>query len=343
MRAAAFVAALTAGAAFASAHSPSSPATHKRSQAKRASSYSLSGHYAGQELLDLFDFDTHSSNGGIANYVDSSAAYEKDLVTIKDGRVHIRVSPTAEDGKLAAVKLSSKQQYSEGLYIWDIERMPQVCGAWPAIWSTGDNWPAGGEMDLVEYVSRQSMNGMSVHTTTGCWAGSSGYTGEAMMTDASQALNCDSDATDAQGCGFRTKENHTAGLGANYGMGGVYALEWATSGIKMWYFPRSEIPSDLKRKNPEPSSWKKPTLFVDEANCSPISNYFSAQTWVINTEICGTWADGVWNSDNSYAGQNEGSCASRTGYSTCAEYALAESPDFKHAYWRIGSLSVYNK
>jgi hypothetical protein len=33
-----------------------------------------------------------------------------------------------------AIKLSTKEQYSEGLYLWDVERMPQVCGAWPSIW-----------------------------------------------------------------------------------------------------------------------------------------------------------------------------------------------------------------
>lgn len=73
---------------------------------------------------------------------------------------------------------------------------------------------------------------------------------------------------------------------------------------------------------------------------------------IINTNLGGTWAEGVWNSvhsslptsapnarnpdltyaqlqDNSYAGQ-PGSCASQTGYSTAADctspaYTLAES------------------
>jgi len=111
----------------------------------------------------------------------------------------------------------------------------------------------------------------------------------------------------------------------------------------MWHFPRHEVPSDLKSKNPDPLGWKKPTLHIAESSCSPISAYFKPQRWTINTEICGTWADGTWAQDMSYAGQTEGSCASRTGYSTCAEYVASEARDFKHAYWRIASLSIYNK
>ncbi|GAA5930448.1 hypothetical protein JCM3775_004395 [Rhodotorula graminis] len=339
MRASVLVAAL-ASAGFASAHSAS--AQHRRSHAKRAAGYTLTGHHAGQDFLDLFNYDTHSSNDGLALYATTKTASSNDLVEVKDGKVHLRVHPKAEDGKLQSIKLSSKQQYGEGLYIWDIERMPQVCGAWPAIWSTGDNWPAGGEMDLVEYVSHHTMNSMSVHTAPGCWAGSTGYTGTPMLAG-SNGLNCDAEATSSQGCGFRTKSNNTAGIGANYGGAGVYALDWSSSGISMWFFPRHEIPGDILSKNPNPSSWKTPTLHIAEANCSPISDYFSPQQFVINTDLCGTWASGTWNSDNSYAGQSEGSCASRTGYSTCAEYVQNEAKDFKHAYWRIASLSIYNK
>lgn len=134
----------------------------------------------------------------------------------------------------------------------------------------------------------------------------------------------------SQGCGFRTAENGTAGIGANYGGAGVYALDWSSSGISMWFFPRNEVPGDILSKNPSPSSWKKPTLHIAESSCSPISHYFSPRQWVINTDLCGTWASGTWNSDNSYAGQSEGSCAARTGYATCAEYVENEAKDFKH-------------
>lgn len=214
------------------------------------------------------------------------------------------------------------------------------CGSWPAIWSTGPDWPNGGEIDLVEYVSLQSKNGFSVHTGPGCWAGSTGYTADTMLAGAN-ALNCDAHATDSQGCGFRSKQNATCGVGANYAGAGVYAMEWSDAGIKAWYFPRGQIPQDIKDKNPNPWSWDAPDMYIAADGCNP-STYFQPQTLVVNSNICGTWPDGVWNTDNTYAGQDIGSCGALTKAATCRDYALGSAHDFKHAYWRIASFSVYN-
>ncbi|BGP12147.1 hypothetical protein JCM10213_004712 [Rhodosporidiobolus nylandii] len=318
------------------------PARRSAAGVKRASGYSLTKNCEGDSFLDCFQFDTTAGNGGIANFVDEATAKAKELFAVKNGKFHMRVHPVADNGALDAIKLATKEQYSEGLYIWDVERMPQVCGVWPAIWSTGDDWPNNGEIDVVEYVSHQSMNSMSVHTGTGCWAGSTGYTGKPMMQDKSKALNCDADATSSQGCGFRTADDNTAGIGANYKKDGVYAVEWSSAGIKGWFFPRDSIPSDITSKNPDPSSWDTPVMYISADSCNP-STYFGPQTWIINTQLCGTWAAGtVWNTDNSYAGQ-EGSCASMTGHDTCESYVLNTAHDFKHAYWRIGSFRIYNQ
>lgn len=149
----------------------------------------------------------------------------------------------------------------------------------PLYRSTGDNWPAGGELDLVEYVNRQSYSSSSVHTSAGCYAGSTGYSGTQMLSG-SEGLNCDAEENSAQGCGFRDANNNTAGIGtspfsphlllleqpllpgnfveqlkltnapstgANYHKDGVYALLWDSDGIKTWFFPRADIPSDITR------------------------------------------------------------------------------------------------
>ncbi|GAA5839011.1 hypothetical protein JCM5353_001953 [Sporobolomyces roseus] len=332
---------LSASALATSTHNPSASNIKRHAHLKRGSGYSLTTHAAGQDFFDLFNFESHQSgsNDGQANYVDQETAWAKELVAVKHGKAHIRVSPESNGDTLDAVRLVSKQRYTEGLYVWDVERMPQVCGAWPAIWSTGENWPNGGEIDIVEYVSHQSMNSFSVHTGEGCWAGSSGYTGRAMLAT-QNALNCNADATAAQGCGFRTHRDNTAGIGANKNGGGVYVLEWSGAGIKAWMFDRDSVPKDLSDRSPNPSSWTTPDMYISASSCNP-STYFSPQQFIVNTNLCGTWADGVWNTDNSYAGQ-EGSCASATGFNTCAEYVHNRSFDFRHAYWKIASLSIYN-
>lgn len=61
MRTSVLVAALAAGLASAHAASGTSSNHGRRSQAKRASGYTLTGHYAGQDFLDLFNYDTRAS------------------------------------------------------------------------------------------------------------------------------------------------------------------------------------------------------------------------------------------------------------------------------------------
>jgi hypothetical protein len=45
---------------------------------------------------------------------------------------------------------------------------------WPAVWEVGDNWPYGGEVDIVEGVNDQAPNRATLHTGPGCTMPSSG-------------------------------------------------------------------------------------------------------------------------------------------------------------------------
>lgn len=47
--------------------------------------------------------------------------------------------------------------------------MPHGLGNWPAIWTTrGTNWPAGGEIDILEGINDNNHNQMTLHTSSGC-------------------------------------------------------------------------------------------------------------------------------------------------------------------------------
>jgi len=122
------------------------------------------------------------------------------------------------------------------------------------------------------------------------------------MLATQNALNCNADATDSQGCGFRTHRDNTAGIGANKNGGGVYVLECefieghsvltvkradlddrdiagSGAGIKAWMFDRDSVPKDLASKTPNPSSWTTPDMYISASSCNP-STYFSPQQCV---------------------------------------------------------------
>lgn len=78
--------------------------------------------------------------------VSESQAKAEDLVWVnpKDKTVHLRVSPSeAVTSSRNTIKLVSKAVHNQGLFIFDIERQPQVCGVWPAVWMTSltQSWP----------------------------------------------------------------------------------------------------------------------------------------------------------------------------------------------------------
>lgn len=73
-------------------------------------------------------------------------------------------------GKLRnSVRISSKQKVELGsIVVADIANIPHGPAVWPAFWMVGDNWPYGGEIDLIEGVHNSVQNQMTLHTAPGC-------------------------------------------------------------------------------------------------------------------------------------------------------------------------------
>lgn len=181
--------------------------------------------------------------------------------------------------------------------------MPHGCSVWPAYWSVGPNWPAGGrsmpllvrlmkcvlslflgEIDVLEGVHEQKANQYTLHTSAGCEIG----TTVGKTTALSSILNdqCASSGTDNRGCGFLDPDDQTYGHQFNLLAGGVYAHLWDSTGIKIWRFLRPSIPADITAKTPDPSTWGIPAAFFPATNCDMASHFFD-HTLVIDTTICG--------------------------------------------------------
>lgn len=128
----------------------------------------------------------------------------------------------------------------------------------------GPDWPNNGEIDIIEGANEQSSNQITLHTNSGYSINKSGFSGKLRTS------NCDVEAPDQGanvGCSIDNNDDKSYGNGFNQNNGGVYATEWNSEGISVWFFPRSKIPSDVHGNSPNPKKWGAPTArFASSAN-----------------------------------------------------------------------------
>ena len=105
-------------------------------------------------------------------------------------------------------------------------------------------------------------------------------------------------------------------------------MQWVDSGISVWFFPRSSIPSDITASTPVPDGWGKPLAHWPATDCAP-ATFFKDHVQIFDTALCGDWAGSVWN-DSGAAGQAQ-SCAARVGVSTCEEFVRNNGASFADA------------
>lgn len=224
--------------------------------------YSIVDDYTQGSFADKFNFFTgNDPTNGYVNYIDYATAQSSGLYKQSESNVYIGVdhNNTATGRGRNSVRIESKKSYQHGLIILDLAHMPGgACGTWPAFWllSTSAQWPNGGEVDIIEGVNTQSTNTMAVHTNAGCSISNNGSMSSQILTS-----NCDVAAPNQasnQGCAINSSSTNTYGNGFNSNGGGVYATEWTSNGISIWFFPRSLIPSDITSGSPDPSRWGLP-------------------------------------------------------------------------------------
>ncbi|KAJ5803564.1 uncharacterized protein N7503_006014 [Penicillium pulvis] len=282
-------------------------------------------------FFDKFEFYTETDpTNGYVNYVDNSTASSDGLIGADGSSVYIGVdySNVASGNGRNSVRLTSKNTYTEGLVILDLAHMPaSTCGTWPAFWMLGSDWPNHGEIDIIEGVNQDTTNQMTLHTSDGCSISNSGFTGT-LDTD-----NCYVEASDQSansGCAIVNTDDSSYGDGFNNAGGGVYATEWTSDAISVWYFANASIPSDISSGSPDPSGWGTPAASFS-GDCD-ISSHFQNLQIVFDITFCGDWAgdSSVWSSST---------CSSYA--STCDSYVQNNPSVFEGTHWSINSLKVY--
>lgn len=288
--------------------------------------YTIQDSYTASNFFDGFSFyDGTDPTHGYVSFVSSSIANTTALAGLSQDQVYLGVDHTTlnpPNGR-ASTRLSSTKAYTHGLFLADIGHMPSsTCGVWPAFWTFGPNWPASGEIDIIEGVNAASTNTATLHTSSGCNMENSGSISGSNLA----VSNCNSDT----GCSQTTTSTQGYGSVFNTGLGGVYALEWTSSHIAVWFFPRSSIPADILADTPDPSTWgDASTRFV--GNTCEIDSHFMNHNIVFDTTFCGDWAGQTWSSD--------ATCGKLAD--ACNDYVAQNPEAFKEAYWLINSVKVF--
>lgn len=280
--------------------------------------YSLKDDYSGDNFAGMFSFDTEDDpTHGYVNFVDQNTAQSQGLYSVNNGVVTLGVDHTnvASGRGRNSIRVTSNAQYNHGLVVLDLAHMPgSICGAWPAFWMTGPNWPNSGEIDIIEGVNSQSQNKMSLHTSDGC-----------SVTQG--------DCQGNQGCSVDAGGSGSYGNGFNSANGGTYAMEWTSSQISVWFFSHGSEPGDLNSATPNPANWGNPTgSFTGGSSCD-IDSHFMNNNIVFDTTFCGDWAGQVFSSDST--------CSALA--SNCTDYVQNNPSAFADAYWAINSLKVYEQ
>jgi hypothetical protein len=202
-----------------------------------------------------------------------------------------------------------------------------ACGVWPSFWSLGSGeWPGNGEIDIIEGINKNTNNRISLHTADGCTVNGIGQTGilKAKICDVSFST-----------VGCTTSVASSVGYGSSFNAigGGVYAMEWTSQAIKVWFFPRNAIPSSIKSGAPNVSQFGTPAGNF-HGSCN-IDKHFKSHSFTFGINFCGDWAG------NEY--QTSG-CPMYRGLDkiySCVQYVGQNPSAFKDAYWLINSLKVY--
>ncbi|KAF8192241.1 concanavalin A-like lectin/glucanase domain-containing protein [Mycena galopus ATCC 62051] len=260
----------------------------------------------------------HSTVSGNVNFTDQAFAQQQNLTSVNAaGNVVIKVDdftsaqPNGNYGRNTVLMYSKDTITAGSLVIMDAVHIPFGCSVWPAFWmrGLGSPWPNQGEIDIIENVNLAKNNQYSLHTLDGCSHPAQGQVNE---TGSLISTDCFTNAT---------TQATNEGTGA-----GAYAMLWDEEGIKMWFFTRTAVPSDMATASPNPSGWGTPAAFWPQSSCNT-AQFFGPQTLILETNVCGNFALGVF---------------SQTCSGNCLDLIVTPT-NYVDAYWEIKYVAVFSK
>jgi hypothetical protein len=299
-----------------------------------ATTYDMVKEYSGATFFDDWNFYGKFDNltNGDAIFVTSSVASSSKLAYVDSAtnRAIIKVDNTstvAFNDKRNTVRISSKDEVGVGsVWIADMYHVPYGCSVWPAFWSQAPNWPTGGEIDTFEHWNMELHNQMTLHTDPGCNQVSPVQTSTIInSTDCSHLDNSNA------GCGVMDPNDSSYGAKFAAAQGGVFITEFAESGISVWFFNRSSIPTSItsNASSFSTSDLGTPVANWPTAGCA-IDTYFKPQNLIFDITLCG---DAAGNSAV-FAQTCPGICYD--------DYVVGNGSVYNNAYFDVASVRVYS-
>ncbi|ORY92616.1 concanavalin A-like lectin/glucanase domain-containing protein [Leucosporidium creatinivorum] len=313
--------------------SKTATATAVTSTSSNTGPYTLILDCSGDTFFDdtcwTFFTDDDPTHGAV-NYISKDEATTAGLISTSSTSAVMRVDNTttlAAGAKRNSVRLGSTTAVKLGsVIIADIIYMPYGCGTWPAWWMTGPNWPAGGEFDILEGVSLQTANQITVHTSSSdC---KQDTTADVTGTLVTANSDCNANNNGNTGCSYAETAENSYGKSFNDAGGGVFATVFSTDAVSQWFWSRPNIPDDITSGSPDSSNWGKPSATWPSSTCA--SSFWGDQTLVFDMTLCGDWAgaDAVW----------ANGCSDVA--STCLDYVMQAS-SWTTSYFEVGYVRVY--
>ena len=137
---------------------------------------------------------------------------------------------------------------------------------------------------MYEGVNNQNANQATLHTASGC-------------TQTDNTLN--SDCSSGSGCGVEFGSN-SFGSQINNG-GGVFAMQYATTGVYVWFWARSDAPTGTTQGDSSSidiSSWPEPQATFNFGDSCPSTMINTNQQVTMNIDLCGPWVESSTNGCN---------------------------------------------
>jgi hypothetical protein len=227
----------------------------------------------------------------------------------------------------------------QAVFIIDVAHMPTGCGTWPAFWTVGDgdNWPADGEIDIIEGTHEETRNYMSIHTGNGdkCQVPAHRNNQPGWEFDGEEKQNlCDGGG----GCNVGVKTEDSFGAGLNKAGGGWYVTRRDVRGVSMWFYPRTagdKIPDALLNPTDnldETLLGKKIADFpATEKLCHNMDDILKGQRLILNLTFCGGWGNSLW----------DGGDCKKKHEMTCNAFVDEHPEAFEEAFWLVNGVWVY--